>query len=64
MSLNEIIQTLSIAYRHAETCAHADDATRLQYVEAYGRLAQQVEFALADLDALLDELVEAGSEFA
>ena len=64
MSLEEIMNTLRTAHLRAEACAHDDDATRLNYVEAYGRLAQQVEFALADLDALRDEMVADGSEYA
>ena len=64
MSLEEIMNKLRTARLRAEACAHEDDATRLNYVEAYGRLAQQVEFALADLDALRDEMVADGSEYA
>ncbi len=64
LSLDDIIQTLSIARNRAEACTQADEATGLSYVEAYGRLTMQVEITLADLDALRDELVAAGSEFA
>lgn len=62
-SLEEIINTLRCAHLRAEDCAHDDDATRLSYVEAYGRLSQQVEFALGDLDALRDEMIANGSDY-